>query len=133
MTVDKQDIIATFVNTHIVKGKRDRSLHELNKKRGSFIDKLNHQIPDLFNGRRLRKINNPSLENVKTKLKISSKTTCYIISHNDLDDTIVEFDIAFRRLYGNGLGFCIVPNNGNGVYLEGEQEVGPPTRYFCLK
>ncbi|MFT6922522.1 MAG: nitrous oxide reductase [Crocinitomicaceae bacterium] len=132
MTIEKQDIIAKFVNTHIVKNKRDRSLHELNKKRASFVSKLNHQIPDLFKENRLIRINNPSLENIKSKLKATSKTACYIISHDELDDTIVEFDTAFNRLFGNGLGFCIVLTNGKGIYLEGEQIAGAPSRYFCL-
>lgn len=133
MTVNKQDIIGIFVKTYIDKGKRDRSVHELNKKRDSFLDKLNHRILELFNEQRLQRVNNPSSEDIKAKLKISSKTPCYIFSNNDLDDTIVEFDIAFKQLFGNGLGFCIVPIDGIGIYLEGEQEVGAPLRYFCLK
>jgi len=82
--MDKVSIISTFVTTHIVKHKRDRSLYELTKKRASFVDKLNHGIPDLFNENRLIPIDHPSLENITSKLKITSKTPCYIISHNGL-------------------------------------------------
>lgn len=132
MTLEKQDIITRFVNTYVVKGKRDRSLHELFKKRAAFVDKLNHQIPRLFREHKLTTAENPRLESIKSKLSITAKTPCYIISHGELDNSIVEFDAAFKQLVGNGLGFCLVLTNGKGVYLEGEQEVGAPSRYYCL-
>lgn len=131
MIANKQDIIATFVNTFIVKSKRERAIHELNKKRDFFVDKLNHAIPEIFKEKSLKRINDPGIENVKKKLKVSSNTSCYIISHTDSDDTIMTFEDAFNSLFGNGLGFCIIPINGQRIYLEGEQEVGAPMRYLC--
>ena len=59
-------------------------------------------------------------------------TKCYIFSHNDdLDDSVVAFSSVYKKLNGNGLGFCIMPLEGTKIYIEGEQEKSVPERYIC--
>lgn len=133
MSTMSRDIIDLFVTNFISKSKRERSLFELTKKRAAFTNKLNHQLLELFEVSQLIRLDSSDQGFVAAQLKASSKTPCYIISNDALDDTIIEFDTAFEKLVGNGLGFCIVPMHGNVIYTEGEQIFGSSVRYISIR
>lgn len=129
--MNKEKFLENFVKTYIVKNRRERVLYLLqNDGRDGFIDKLNHRIQVFFNPKKLVEIRNVNENSILQRLEITANTKCYVFSHHDFDDEFVEFSIAFQQLYGNGLGFCLVPLEGKGIYIEGEQERGAPDRYI---
>ncbi len=129
--MNRGKILEDFVSTYVAKNKKERTLHELSKKRGRFVDRLNHNIEDTFNNTKLVELQNVHESSLAKKLNVKAGTQCYIISHDDLDDQIVDFETALSSLYGNGLGFCIIPLNSKSIYIESEQVNGAPKRYLC--
>ena len=129
--METSKFIEKFVHTFVIKNKRERAVYELSKKREYFTDRLNHRITDTFVSNKLEPIVDCTISEVLMKLGINARAHCYIISHNELDDQIVEFKSAFEKLHGNGLGFCIVPLRSNKIFIESEQENGASECYIC--
>lgn len=130
--MEKEALIKRFVKTYIVRHRRDRTIREIQKGREKFIDRLNHQITDIFHPAKLVELpQGVHQDTITEKLKIGGETLCYVFSHREQDDKIITFTDAFNQLFGNGLGFCLVPIEGDGIYIEGEREHGVPKRYVC--
>lgn len=126
-------LIENFIRTFIVKNKRERTRFQLLNRQGGFINKLNHGIEGLFDMRKLSAVEaDPRL--IKNKLKVDSKTKCYVLCHDDsMDDSILDFDVAFDHLFGNGLAFCLIIIGRDSIYLEGEYEKGSTERYVGIQ
>ena len=119
--MDKDIIIEKFVQNFIIKEKKHRALFELQspKKRGLFIDKLNHNTEGVFKVKLLQNIKNSSNPiYIKTALKLKKDELCYVISHNNtLYNQIINYDYAINKLFGNGFGYCIMNLSANNIYV----------------
>lgn len=133
--MDSNKTLDLFIKNFISKDRRERSEFELKglKKRGKFINRLNHSWDEILDMRFISKI--PSVideyEYVKKELKIKDADLCYVISnYDDVDGQVFEFTKAFKKIYGRGLGSIITNVTGDKMYLETEQEQGPPPRFI---
>ena len=136
--MDKTKIVETLVNQFILKDRRERSRFELTnpKKRGKFIDRLNHDWDSVFDQRKFKKLNNSLINptDLKSVIQIQFNTNCYIISNNDaVDDKIMTFQKAISKAFGYGLGSALFDFENRHVYIETEQHVGPPERFISIK
>ena len=130
LTMDPR--LENFIQTFILKEKRKRSRFEFENGRTGFTNKLNHKIEELFDMRKLVPVEGNSTL-IKEKMKIASKTKCYVICHDEsLDDSFLDFNTAFDKLFGNGLGFCLINFEKNTIYLEGEHGYGSTKRYIGI-
>lgn len=126
-------LIENFIRTFIVKNKRKRTRFQLLSRHGGFINKLNHGIEGLFDMRKLSAVE-ADARLIRNKLKVDSKTKCYVLCHDDsIDDSILNFNLAFDHLFGNGLAFCLIIIGHDSIYLEGEYVKGSTERYIGIQ
>ncbi len=132
-TIEKQALLEKFVSNFIIKSKRDRTLFELtnSKKRSAFIDCLNHEVTDIFEIKKLRLLNKSTdTAVIRNMLSTKDSDLCYVICHDEnFDDKIVNFNTALATLHSNGLGFVLINIPTGSIYIECEQEQGPPAQY----
>lgn len=131
--MDKKVLLEKFVSDFIVKSKRERILFELNsrKKRNAFINRLNHEVTDIFEIKKLRLLNkSTATAAIENMLNIKDTDLCYVICHDDnFDDKVANFNTTLSTLRGNGLGFVLIKISTGSIYIECEQEQGPPEQY----
>ena len=134
MDIDKKVLIEAFAKNFLLKERRERSLLELKspKKRNLFINKLNHNWVAQFDMRNMLKLEKhvDDFAFVKNYLKIKEEELCYVISsYDDLDDKIIDFQLAFDESYGRGLATLIIAQNADKLYLETEIDYGQQNRF----
>lgn len=102
------------------------------KKRSAFINRLNHEVTDIFEMKKLKLLNkSTATEAIKNMLAIKDTDLCYAICHDDnFDDRIINFNIALDTLHSNGLGFALIKTSTGSIYIECEQEQGPAAQYI---
>ncbi|HRG90568.1 MAG TPA: hypothetical protein PLW44_16210 [Chitinophagales bacterium] len=133
-TIEKQALLEKFVSNFIIKSKRDRMLFELtnSKKRSAFIDRLNHEVTDIFEVNKLRLLTKSTdIAVIRNMLSIKESDLCYVICHDEnFDDTIVNFNTTLNTLHRNGSGFVLIKISSGNIYIECEQVQGPADQYF---
>ena len=135
MKIEK-DIEKIFIETFVVKNKRDRSLFELNskKKRRDFFSKLSHRYDEIIDLRYTTKIPSPnsSSEYIHQILKKhGAGKDCYLLSYfNELDRKMMLLSEALEQCVGRGMSSIVICIPNKLAYFEAEQEVGPPPRFI---
>jgi hypothetical protein len=138
MKIEK-DIEKIFVETFVVKNKRDRSLFELNskKKRKDFFSKLCHRYDQIIDSRYTTKLPSPnsSSEHIHQILKkYGAGKDCYLLSYfKDLDRKTMLLSEALEQRVGRGMPNIVICNPNKLAYFEAEQEVGSPPRFIIKK
>lgn len=123
-----------FVNAFVEKDRRERLHFELRKRRGDFLRRFNHGALALLSPRFVTVIKPPNsfppdiLKLLKDK---GAPNTCYSIStRGELDGRFMPLTEALDLAVGWGMPSIVSCRPGELVYLEAEQEVGPPDRYL---
>ncbi len=133
--MDTKKITENFVNNFINKGRRERSLFELNhsKKRRDFIGRFNHSWATLVDMRKMIAVPQKAdqYKYIKENLQLNDSDLSYIISnYPDIDDKLMEFNQAFNKSWGRGFATLIISLNADKIYLETEQVQGSPYRFI---
>jgi hypothetical protein len=137
--MDPENIENIFVETFIVKGKRERSLIELKskEKRRNFFNKLCHRYQDLIDMRWSIKIPVPNSDSTTIYdrlLKNGAGNNCYVMSYfQELDQEKLPIKEALIQCIGRGMPSIIICTPNELAYFEAEQESGPPPRFMLIK
>ncbi len=127
-----------FVETFVLKKKRERSIFELNskKKRRVFFSKLCHRYADIIDSRYMKELksqNSSPSDIFQILMKQGAGNNCYMLSYfEDLDGKSMPLTEALDNCVGRGMPSVVICDPGKLVYFEAEQESGPPPR-FILK
>jgi hypothetical protein len=134
--MNKKEIEIAFVNTFVLKIKRERSIFELNsmKKRRDFFSKLCHTYNQIIDSRFMTKIDTPN-SNPKGILQMlineGAGVDCYLLSYFDnLDRRRMPLSEALDKCVGIGMPSIVICNPEKLAYFEAEQEAGSPPRYL---
>jgi hypothetical protein len=132
---NKEAIIKAFISNFVLKNRRERSSWELAnaENRGAFINRLNHDWARVLDMKYLEQIPRKldPKQRVQEALLLKDTDLCYVISHYDeWDDQLVAYKTVFKDIYGRGLATLIIHPSADKLYLETEQEVGPPKRFL---
>lgn len=132
---DKQILIQNFIKNFVLKERRERSLFELThpQKRNLFTKRLNHSWASIIDARKLTLIPKAAsdFEYIKDNLKFKDASSVYVLSeYDDIDDTTMEFRIAFDKCWGRGLASLLISEDASKLYLETEQTQGAPDRFI---
>ena len=120
----------SFVNSYIIKSKRERLLYELcGKKRRDGIDRFSHNTDTLLieskiklKGQHISK----DLQDIVTKSKCHK---CYVISYfEELDGKEFNKDEALNRILGCGMPSIVISDDF--AIIQTEQEQGPAIKYL---
>lgn len=132
---EKEILIRSFVDTFILKERRERCIQELTnpKKRNKFVDKLNHKWDSVLDMKYLIQLDNendnPSI--IQQQLKFKDTDICYVISnYGEFDDKYFPFKDVFKELYSRGNGSIIINKTTDILFLETEQERGTAKRFI---
>lgn len=122
-----------FVNAFIDQDRRERLLFELRKHRGRFLQRFNDPV-GVLDPRFVTVIKPPNSHPEQILKLLKSKgapDTCYSISTRDeLDGRFMPLAGALKLAVGWGMPSIVSCRLGELVYLETEQEAGPPNRYL---
>lgn len=101
------------------------------KKRSAFIDRLNHEVTDIFEMKKIRLLTKSTdTAVIRNMLSVKDNDLCYVICHDkNFDDIIVNFNTALAALHSNGLGFALIKTSTGSIYIECGQEQGPADQY----
>jgi len=137
--MDPENIENIFVETFIVKGKRERSIFELKskKKRRDFFSKLCHRYQEIIDMRWSIKIQTPNSDSTTIYdrlLKNGAGNSCYVMSYfQELDREKLPTKEALIQCIGHGMPSIIICTPNELAYFEGEQDSGPPPRFMLKK
>ncbi len=127
-----------FVKTFVWKNRRKRCLLELGspKRRGEFLDPLNHTCERVFDERYLVELAKPNSDPEALERLLTSNgagKTCHVISYcEELDGKEVTLREALRLCVGYGYASVLICSPSL-AYLEGEQYQGSPPRFILRK
>ena len=131
-STDATDHGAAFIRSFIVKERRDRLLFE--RTRGGLLNRFCHHAESLLDQRYARKLTDPisSYHQIVDVLrKLGTVRKCYVLSMcGDIDEQTLDLTEALSRAVGFGMPSIISCLQGELVYLETEQNFGPPDRYI---
>lgn len=125
-----------FVNAFILKGRRERLLFELRKRRGDFLSRFCHSALDYLIPGCVEAIGSSSGSEHLLKLLKSrgAGKTCYAISMTDgIDGKVLPLPEALSVAFGLGLPTILICRPGELAYLETEQIEGPPERFVLCR
>lgn len=123
----------SFVNSYIIKNKRDRILFELcGKKRRDGIDRFSHSADNLLDETKIKLKGQYISEDLQHIVATSNSHKCYVISSfEELDGKEFNKDEALNRILGCGIPSIAVFDNF--AIIETEQEQGPAVKYLLQK
>lgn len=127
-----------FVETFVLKNKRERSIFELRSKRKriNFFNKLCHRYDEIFDARLMAAIPPPNSDSdaiYRLLVNEGAGRDCYLMSHyEELDGKTMLLAEALHSCVGCGMPSVVICDPIQLAYFEAEQEVGPPPR-FILK
>lgn len=125
-----------FVNTFIIKSKRERLLYELSniKKRQDAISRFNHRCIMHIDDRKLVYQGN-SIDREELLSYIDQYTydkQCYILAYNEIyDQQMFDSESALDAVIGNGMAAIMIWDNL--VIIECEQVQGPADKYILVE
>ncbi|MEO1517260.1 MAG: hypothetical protein AAFV95_19700 [Bacteroidota bacterium] len=136
-----QKIEESFVRNFVRKERRERALSTLRskkpQKRTYLLDKMNHSWTELLLEKYLQKIESKSdqdvMKEVKARLGLSNKDLCYIISYDQNDGKMLDFETAFAKCQSIGYAGLIIGPEGDRFYLKTEQVTGAPNKFIGLR
>lgn len=119
-----------FVNTYIVKDKRQRLLFELQgKKRAEAIGRFCHGADVLLMASKIKLQGQYIFAEIQNRITLSKSKTCYVISFfEDLDGKEFEKQQVTDTVIGAGMPSIIVFDDF--AVVETEQELGPAMKYI---
>jgi hypothetical protein len=133
--IDHTRTLDLFIKNFISKERRERSDFELKdvKKRSRFTSRLNHRWDIVLDMRFITQIPRVPDQHqyIIRELNIRDTELCYVISnYDDVDGQVFEFSHAFQKVYARGFASIITNLSADKMYLETEQEFGPPERFI---
>ena len=133
--IDKEEIIKNFATNFIQKDKRERCFLELisPKKRGKFVDRINHKWENVFDMRLLTKVGKEQdySDDIKRLLKFKDDELCYVISnYAQYDDKLLPFGEVFEEIYARGFATLLINAPADTLFLDTEQEQGHTPRFI---
>ena len=122
-----------FVNSYIVKSKRERLLFELQgKKRRDGIGRFAHGAESLIDDSKIRLKGQYITKDLREIVAAANTGPCYVISwYEELDGKEFNKDDVPDLLFGSGMPSIAVFDNF--AIIETEQEQGPAIKYFLQK
>lgn len=128
----EKEIEEKFVNTFIVKEKRNRILFELcsNKKRGEAIQKLIGALDDRYNVFRDSKVQEDEFLSVIKKYYDINKT-CYVIADDSIDGKVLPFKTALNFMMESGGVYVLVC--GDNLIIAKEEYCYNTTKLIFFK
>lgn len=128
-----------FVESFVLKNKRERSIFELNskKKRKNFFSKLCHRYNDIIDNRFMTELSAPNSnysEIYRLLMEEGAGRDCYLISYfEELDGKRIPLAQALKNCVGGGMPSIVICDPGKLAYFEAEQQAGPPPRFLLKK
>ena len=129
----------SFVNTFVLKNRRERSIFELNSesKRGRFLSRLCHNYVTVFDARyfcSLEELGADSTALWSRLAGLGAGSHCQVISCNqEVDGKRVALKDAITATQGFGLPSILICVPDSLAYFEGEQQNGAPPRFLLVK
>ena len=123
-----------FVNTYIIKNKRERLLFELQnpKRREEAVGRFCHLTDELLIPSKITAKGKYILDDIKTKILDSNATSCYVISFfSDIDGIELQKQDVINEIIGMGMPSIAIFDDF--VIIETEQEQGPAVKYLLEK
>ena len=123
-----------FVNTYIIKNKRERILFELQnpKRREEGIGRFCHCADEMLIASKITAKGKYILDDIKTKILDSNATSCYVISFfSDIDGIELQKQDVINEIIGMGMPSIAIFDDF--VIIETEQEQGPAVKYLLEK
>ncbi len=122
-----------FVNTYIVKNKRERLLFELQgKKRSEAIGRFCHRTDELLMLAVIKAKGPYILDEIEARIRTSGTDACYVISFfPELDGKVFRKKEIMEKIIG--LGMPSIAVFVDFAIIETEQEQGPAVKYLLEK
>ena len=122
-----------FVNSYVIKNKRERLLFELwGKKRRDGIGRFSHCTDNLIDDSKIRFKGKYISNDLKEIVATTNTSKCYVISwYEELDGKEFNKDDVLDLLLGCGMPSIAIFDDF--VIIETEQEQGPAIKYFLRK
>ena len=122
-----------FVNTYIVRNKRERILFELqSKKRSAVVERFCHGADEMLIASKIKSKGKYILDDIKEKILTSNAKMCYVISFfSDIDGKEFRKQDIIDKLIGAGMPSIAIFDDF--VIIETEQEQGPAIKYLLEK
>lgn len=132
----EKEIEKNFVNTYIIKNRRERIIFELSnpKKREDALSRFCHEaLTYLMESMIIYQGNKVSHAELLSMIREHTKEKqCYVIAYNEyLDQKFMENQNAINEVIGNGMAAIMIWDNI--VIVETEQEQGPAMKYVLSK
>ncbi len=122
-----------FVDTYIVKNKRERLLFELQgKKRSDAIGRFCHRTDELLMNEKVKVKGPYILDEIEARIRASSTGMCYVISFfPELDGKVFRKKEVMEKIIGRGMPSIAIFDDF--AIIETEQEQGPAMKYILQK
>ncbi len=122
-----------FVNSYIIKNKRDRILFELcGKKRRNAIDRFSHHSDNLLIEAKIKLKGQYISEDLRHVVATTDNHKCYVISYSqELDGKEFNKNEILNLMLGCGMPSIAIFDNF--AIIETEQEQGPAVKYLLQK
>ena len=123
-----------FVNTFVVKDKRERILYELGsaKKRGEALHRLFYLLDKKFAVLEKSDINEDEIT-AAVKIYYNINKDCYILSETDDDGKILPFKTALKNMLRYEVNYFIVCGNNTVLACEEYNTYGSPDKIILHK
>ncbi len=123
----------SFVNSYIIKNKRDRLLFELcGKKRRDGIGRFSHFADNLLIEAKIKLKGQYILEDLRHVVATTDNHKCYVISYSEeLDGKEFNKDEVLDLISNCGMPSIVVLDNF--AIIQTEQEQGPAIKYLLEK
>lgn len=122
-----------FVNSYVIKNKRERLLFELwGKKRRDGIGRFSHRADNHIDDSKIRLKGQYISNDLKEIVATTNTSKCYVISwYEEFDGKEFNKDDVLDLLLGCGMPSIAIFDDF--VIIETEQEQGPAIKYFLQK
>ena len=119
-----------FVNSYIIKNKRDRLLFELcGKKRRDGIGRFSHNAEALLKETKIRLKGQYILKDLQNVIATTDSHKCYVISYSEeLDGKEFNKDEILDLILDYGMPSIVIFDNF--AIIQTEQEQGPALKYL---
>lgn len=123
MDIDFNTLHRKFISTFIPAEEREQTAGELihGKNRSLFINRLVNEGSNLLDKSIVNPMDAEILNRgaIREALRISDRGLCYMISSNPaLDGKVMEFNLAFDKIYGQGHAGIILNLSADALYAE---------------
>lgn len=128
---DSEAIIKTFIESFVLKEKRERCYLELtnSKKRNKFMDRLNHKWDTVLNMKYLVQIDTSedTANDIQKLLNFKDNDICY---YGNYDGKFLPFKEVFNEVYSRGFGTILINKTADTIFLDTEQVHGAVNRFI---